>query len=70
VNTAVVEVGPQTVRGPDPAPREWISVAIECVDDQLALLDDRLIEVRRLWSDLLEVVAGERTETLVLVFPT
>ena len=70
MNPAVVEVGPQTVRGPGSAPRDWISVAIECVDDQLALLDDRLVEVRRLWSDLLEVVAGERAETLVLVFPT
>ncbi|GJF08349.1 type VII secretion-associated protein [Mycolicibacterium cyprinidarum] len=70
MNPAVVEVGPQTVRGPECAPREWISVAIECVDDHLALLDDRLIEVRRLWSNLLEVVAGERAEPLVLVVPT
>lgn len=66
----VVEIGPQTVRGPDSAPREWISVAIECVDDQLALLDDRLVEVRQLWRDLLEVVAGQHTETMALVFPT
>ena len=70
MNPAVVEVGPQTVRGPGTAPREWISVAIECVDDQLALLDDRLVEVRRLWSELLEAVSGECTEALVLIFPT
>lgn len=70
MNTAVVEIGPQSVRGRYSAPQELISVAIDCVDDQLALLDDRLVEVRRLWSDLLEVVAGEHSETLVLVLPT
>jgi len=70
MSTALVEVGPQSVRGRYSAPREWISVAIDCVDDRLALLDDRLVEVRRLWSDLLEVVVGEPSETLVLVFPT
>ncbi|MGB0963319.1 MAG: type VII secretion-associated protein, partial [Mycobacterium sp.] len=70
MSTALVEVGPQSVRGRYSAPQEWISVAIDCVDDRLALLDDRLVEVRRLWSDLLEVVVGEPPETLVLVFPT
>ncbi|MCH9640643.1 MAG: type VII secretion-associated protein [Actinomycetia bacterium] len=70
MNTAVVEVGPQSVRGRYCAPAEWISVAIDCVDDKLALLDGRLVEVPRLWSDLLEVAAGEHSETLVLVFPT
>jgi len=70
VNPAVVEVGPQTVRGPNSAPRGWISVAIECIDDRIALLDERPVEVRRLWSDLLDVVAAARGETLVLVVPT
>lgn len=70
MNPAVVEVGPQTVRGPNTGPREWISVAIECIDDPIALLDERPVEVRRLWSDLLDVVAGARSKTLVLVAPT
>lgn len=70
MRTAVIEVGPQTVRGPDPGPREWISVAIECVDDEVALLDAGLVEVRRLWRDLLELVAGKHPGTLVLVIPT
>lgn len=70
MNPVVVEVGPHTVRGPNDAPRDWISVAVECVDDQIALLDDQLVEVRRLWSDVLDTVAGGQTETLVLVFPT
>ena len=70
VSRAVVEVGPRTVRGPGSAPPEWISVAIECVDDEIALLDGRLVEVGQLWSDLLDVVCGECSRTLVLVFPT
>jgi type VII secretion-associated protein (TIGR03931 family) len=70
VNPATVEVGPHTIRGPNDAPQEWSSVAIECVDDQIALLDGRLVEVRELWSDVLDTVAGGRAETLVLVFPT
>jgi hypothetical protein len=70
VNAAVVEVGPQTVRGPEPVARERISVAIECIDDNIALLGGRLVEVRQLWSDLLEAAAGECGQTLVLVFPT
>lgn len=70
MNAAVVEVGPQTVRGPEPVARERISVAIECIDDNIALLGGRLVEVRQLWSDLLEAAAGECGQTLVLVFPT
>ncbi|HEY9266043.1 MAG TPA: type VII secretion-associated protein, partial [Mycobacterium sp.] len=70
MNPTVVEVGPQTVRGPNTAPQEWISVAVECIDDPIALLDERPVEVRRLWIDLLDVVAGTRSETLVLVVPT
>lgn len=70
MSAAVVEVGPRSVRGAGSAPREWISVAIECIDDRLALLDGQLVEVSRLWGDLLEAVAGEHSETLVLVFPT
>lgn len=74
MTTAVVEVGPQTVRGPDVAPPEWIpewiSVALDCIDDRIALLDGRLVEVRRLWSDLLAAAAGGHRQTLLLVVPT
>ena len=70
MTTAVVEVGPQAVRGPASAPREWVSVAIECVDDQIAVLGGRVVEMRRLWGDLLEMVVDQRVQTLVLVFPT
>ena len=45
-------------------------MAIGCIDDQIAVLGERLVEVARLWSDILEVIAGEPAEALVLVFPT
>ncbi|MGD9619898.1 MAG: type VII secretion-associated protein [Mycolicibacterium sp.] len=67
---AVVEIGPQTVRGPDPVPPEWCSVAIQCVDDQIALLDGRVVAVGRLWRDLLEAAVGGPARTLVLVLPS
>ena len=70
MNTAVVEVGPQTVRGHRSVAGERLSVAIECIDDKIALLEGRLVEVRRLWSDLIEAATGECAQTLVLVFPT
>lgn len=70
MNLTVIEVGPRTVRGPDVAPLEWILMAVECIDDQLAVVDERLVEVRRLWQQVLDAVAGGPTETLVLVFPT
>ena len=70
MKTAVVEVGPQTVRGPESVAQERSSVAIECIDDRFALLEGRLAEVRQLWSDLLEAAAGECRQTLKLVFPT
>ncbi len=70
MNPVVVEVGPQTVRGPKAAPPAWISTAIECIDDQIAVLGDGLVEVSRLWSDILDVVAGEHPGTLALVVPT
>ncbi|WP_370330533.1 type VII secretion-associated protein [Mycolicibacterium hippocampi] len=67
----VIEVGPQTVRGPGPAaPQELVTAAIECIDDRFALLGDRLVEVRSLWGEVLDVVAAAHTGTLALVFPT
>ncbi|AFM15863.1 type VII secretion-associated protein, Rv3446c family, C-terminal domain protein [Mycolicibacterium chubuense NBB4] len=71
MTTAVVEVGPQTVRGPGHAPRERVSAAIDCIDDQLALLDGELAEVARLWRDVLAAAAGDPApRNVVLVVPT
>ncbi|MGB3353855.1 MAG: type VII secretion-associated protein, partial [Mycobacterium sp.] len=70
MSPVVVVVGPQAIRGPNDVASESVSVALECIDDDLALLDDQVVEVRRLWSDLLAAAAGECAGTLVLVVPT
>lgn len=65
----VVEAGPTTVRGPGSAPQQWISTALEFIDDPIALLDDQPVDVAQLWRDVLGAVAGDRADPLVLVVP-
>ena len=55
---AVVEVGPVAVRGPGSAALQRSRQAIDCIDDPIALLDDRPLPVSRLWSDVLDGAAG------------
>ena len=40
VTPCVVEVGPATVRGPRTAAQNLVSTALECIDDEIALLDE------------------------------
>ena len=65
----VIEVGPGTIRGVDDVRPEWVSAALECIDDEIALLDDRPVPVRGVWADVMNAVAGEGTDTAVLVCP-
>ena len=65
----VIEVGPGTIRGINDARPEWVSVALECVDDGLALLDDRPVSVQDVWDDVMSAVAGPSVDTAVLVCP-
>ena len=65
----VIEVGPGTIRGPNDIPPEWVSAALDCIDDELALLDDRPVSVQDLWVDVMTCVAGEQADTVVVVCP-
>lgn len=65
----VVGVGPGTITGPNAATQEQISVALDCIDDSLALLDDRPVQVDTVWRDVMSTVAGCGVDTLVLVYP-
>ncbi|OBA89380.1 type VII secretion-associated protein [Mycolicibacterium elephantis] len=67
---SVVEVGPAGISGVNDAPPEWIATALECIDDTLALLDERLVSVQELWQDVMRLVAGGGCETLIAVCPT
>ena len=41
----VVEVGPGTVRGPCDVAQNLVSTALECIDDEIALLDEQPVAV-------------------------
>jgi type VII secretion-associated protein (TIGR03931 family) len=66
----IVEAGPGTVRGPNDVREEWVSAAIECVDDEIALIDDRPVLVAKVWREVLATAVGGSAETVVLVCPT
>ena len=66
----VVTAGPSTVRGPGSAPRHWISAAIDCIDDPIALVDEQPVDVSELWRMVLTAAAGEHADQLVVVVPT
>ena len=69
MNQVVIEVGPGTIRGTNDVRPEWVSVALECVDDELAMLDDRPVAVQEVWDDVMSAVAGTHVDTAVLVCP-
>lgn len=66
---AVVEVGPRTVSGPGSPPGAQVSAALDCIDDETALLDERPVAVSRLWGDVLGAAAGGHADALALVVP-
>lgn len=70
MTTVAVEVGPATVGGPEHVPCDWVSAALACVDDPLAVVEDRVVEVAVLWRDVLRAAAGGTAGHLVLVVPT
>lgn len=69
MNQVVIEVGPGTIRGANDVRPEWVSAALECVDDELALLDDHPVAVQDVWDDVMRTVAGVNIGTAVLVCP-
>lgn len=66
----VVEVGPALVRGPNHADAEWVSAAIDDIDDELTLIDECAVDVSDVWRTVMNDVVGVPTETVVLVCPT
>ena len=66
----VVEVGPGTVRGPCHAAESLVCTALECIDDEIAVLDGQPVAVAAVWREVFRTVLAERVETAVLVCPT
>ena len=67
---SVVEVGPGAVRGPCHAAQNLASTALECIDDDVAMLDELPVAVGALWREIFRAVMPERVDTAVLVCPT
>jgi type VII secretion-associated protein (TIGR03931 family) len=70
VTGTIVEAGPTTVRGPNHADSEWVSAAIDGIDDELTLVGDRPVDVDEVWRTVIRDVTGGRGDTLVVVCPT
>lgn len=70
----VIEVGPTTIRGPDPVDPQLVSAALEFVDDDLALLAERAVSVPGLWAEVMRATMMRATvndaDAVVLVCPT
>jgi type VII secretion-associated protein (TIGR03931 family) len=66
----VVLVGPATTRGRHDVPDDLDSEALFCIDDALALVDDRVVSVDTLWSQVLRRAVGDDADAVLLVVPS
>ncbi|OBF36448.1 type VII secretion-associated protein [Mycolicibacterium peregrinum] len=69
MTSAVIEVGPVTVRGPGPVAADLAAVAVAGIDDEIALIEDEPVAVSDLWVEVLGA-AGAGAGMLTLVCPT
>jgi type VII secretion-associated protein (TIGR03931 family) len=67
---AVIEAGPVLVRGPGTVDAESARIAVECIDDAVALVDDEPVPVDELWTQVIYAAAGRHLEAPIVVCPT
>lgn len=70
MSPSVVVVGPATIRGPGAVDAERTSIALDGIDDDLVLVDDRVVPADRLWRDVLQGAVGGRPGGVVLICPS
>ncbi|UXA19029.1 type VII secretion-associated protein [Mycobacterium sp. SMC-4] len=70
MTAAVVEIGPNTVRGSRHRLPDWVVGAVEAIDDELGLLDERPVPTVEMWCDVLDAAVGDHAGAVVLVLPT
>jgi type VII secretion-associated protein (TIGR03931 family) len=70
VTATVIEAGPVLVRGPGTVPAEPAWIAVDCIDDAVALVGDELVPVAELWAQVVRVAAGRHIEAPIVVCPT
>lgn len=65
-----VLVGPVAIHGSGSVDPEAATEALACIDDELALVDERAVRVDDLWVDVLRAAAGPSAGDVVLVVPS
>ncbi|MGH3677760.1 MAG: type VII secretion-associated protein [Mycobacterium sp.] len=65
-----MEVGPAAIRGPCDVDDRLVSTALECIDDEIALLDEQPVAVDAVWREVFRSVLPDSAQTAVLVCPT
>lgn len=66
----VVVVGPKGISGPGVVDPELAAIALESIDDDLALVDDTVVAVDDLWRDVLGSAVGGRCAGILLICPS
>jgi type VII secretion-associated protein (TIGR03931 family) len=65
----VVVVGPATISGPKDIDAELVASALECIDEQLGLLDATVVPAERIWRDAMTAAIGG-APAVTVVCPT
>ena len=66
----VVVVGPRAIAGPGTTDPDLSSIALQCIDDRHALVQDRPCAVDELWADVLGSAMAGPCDRVVLVCPS
>jgi type VII secretion-associated protein (TIGR03931 family) len=69
MTAAVVIIGPGSVHGPNAVSDQTVRAAIDAIDDEHALIDERPVGVDALWAAILAEVAGDCAQRPILVVP-
>lgn len=70
MSDVVVVVGPKAIVGRSAVDVDAGTIALESVDDVLALIDDRVVSVDDLWRDVLEDAVDGPCEEVALICPS
>ena len=65
----VVEVGPGTIRGSGDVAAELVSAALECIDDDIALVGEHPVALPHVWREVMRSAVGSSADRALLVCP-
>ncbi len=69
-DAVVVVVGPTLVSGPGVVDLELVAAAMESIDDDLALVEDRVMPADELWRGVLGSAVGGSCDRMLLICPS